>query len=48
MILGGLHDFAHARFRSDIAGIDAQARSARLGRLDRAFVVKMDIGHKRD
>ena len=47
VILGRLHDFAHALRRTDIAGIDAQAGRARFGRLDGALVVEMDVGHDR-
>ena len=47
MVLGRLNDVADAVGRADIAGIDAQAGGARLGRLDAALVVKMDVGHER-
>src|SRR6185312_1909294 len=43
MILRGLHHFFDARGRTDIAGIDAQARGAVLRRLDRALVVEVDV-----
>ena len=48
VVLGRLHHLAHPVGRADIAGIDAQAGRARLGRLDRALVVEMDVGHERD
>ena len=48
VILGRLNDVAHARRIADVARIDPQARRARLGGLDAAFVVKMDIGDERD
>ena len=41
--LGGVDDFLHARGRADIAGIDAQAGRARIGRFQRALVVEMDV-----
>ena len=47
MVLGRLDDLAHPLGRADIAGVDAQTGGAALGRLDRAFVVKMDIGDDR-
>ena len=47
VVLGGLDDLAHALGAADIAGIDAQAGGARLGRLDGALVVEVDVGHDR-
>jgi hypothetical protein len=44
---GRVHDFLHPRLRPDIAGIDPQAGRARIGGLDAAFVVEMDVGHDR-
>jgi hypothetical protein len=38
--LGGVDHFPHAIGRADIAGIDAQACRARIGRFQRALVVK--------
>ena len=48
MIASGLDHLSHPLRRTDIAGIYAQAGSARLGGLDAAFVVEMDIGDDRD
>ena len=45
--LGGAHHLGHALLRADIAGIDAQAGRARIGRLERALVVEMDVGDDR-
>ena len=42
-----LDHLAHALGRADVAGIDAQAGGAALGRLDRALVVEMDVGDDR-
>ncbi len=47
VVLGRLDDFAHAVGRADIAGIDAQAGGAALGRLDRPLIVEMDVGDDR-
>ena len=47
VVLGRLDDLAHPLGRADIAGIDAQAGGAALGRLDRALVVEMDVGDDR-
>ncbi len=47
MVLGGLHHLAHALGVADVAGVDPQAGRARLGRLDGALVVEMDVGHDR-
>ena len=47
VVLGGLHHLAHALGAADVAGIDAQAGRARLGRLDGALVVEMDVGDDR-
>ena len=47
VVAGGLHHLAHAAGRADVAGIDAQAGRAGLGRLDGAFVVEVDVGHDR-
>ena len=47
MVLGGLDHLAHALGAADVAGIDAQAGGARLGRLDGALVVEMDVGDDR-
>ena len=47
MVLGRLDDLAHPLGRADIAGVDAQAGGAAFGRLDRAFVVEMDVGDDR-
>ena len=43
MIARGLDDLLHALTAADIAGIDAQARRAAVGSLDRAFVMEMDV-----
>ena len=45
--LGGVDHFAHPLGRADIAGIDAQAGGAGIGRLERALVVEMDVGDDR-
>ena len=47
VILGRLDHLAHPLGRADIAGIDAQAGGAALGRLDGALVVEMDVGDDR-
>src|SRR5258708_7189263 len=47
MILGRLDDVADALGRADIAGVDAQAGGARLGRFDGPLVVEMDVGDGR-
>ena len=46
--LCGAHDLAHPFGRTDIAGVDAQARGARVGGFQRAFIVKMNVGDDRD
>jgi hypothetical protein len=43
MILRRLHHLAHALGVADIAGVDAQARGASLGRFDAALVVEVDV-----
>ena len=48
VVLGGLDDLAHALGAADIAGIDAQAGSTRVGRLDGALIVEVDVGHDRN
>src|SRR3546814_16478600 len=45
--LGGVDDFLHAFGRADIARIDAQARRARIGGLERAPVVEMRSEERR-
>ena len=47
VILGRLDDFLHTLCIADVARVDPQAGSARLGRFNRAFVVEMDIGDDR-
>ena len=47
VILGGLDDLAHPLGAADIAGIDAQAGGAGVGRLDGALIVKVDVGDDR-
>ena len=47
MIFRRLHDVLHALRRTDIAGIDAQARRAVLGRFDGALIMEVDVGHDR-
>src|SRR3546814_291404 len=47
MVLGGLDHLAHTLVGADVAGVDAQAGGARLGRLDGALVVEMDVGDDR-
>ena len=47
MVAGGLNDFLDPLDRADVAGVDAQAGGARLGRLDAALVVEVDVGHER-
>ena len=47
VVRGRLDDLAHPLGAADIAGIDAQAGGARLGRLDGALVVEMDVGDDR-
>src|SRR3546814_11329620 len=41
------HDLRHARFGPDVARIDPEAGSARVGRFQRALVVEMDVGDDR-
>ena len=48
MVLGGLDHVADAVGAADIARIDPQAGGARLGRLDAALVVEMDVGDQGD
>ena len=45
--LGRVDHFAHPLGRADIAGVDAQACGAGVGRLERALVVEMDVGDDR-
>ena len=45
--LGRADDFGDALGRADVAGIDAQARRARVGGFERALVVEMDVGDDR-
>uniref|UniRef100_A0A0N4ZLI6 LigA n=1 Tax=Parastrongyloides trichosuri TaxID=131310 RepID=A0A0N4ZLI6_PARTI len=47
VVAGGLDDLLDPVDRADVAGVDAQAGGARLGRLDAAVVVEMDVGHER-
>ena len=47
MILGGLDHFPHPFRAADIAGVDAQARRAGIGRLDGALIVEVDVGDDR-
>src|SRR5690606_661880 len=47
MILGCPDHLAHAIGGADVAGIDAQACGAGFGRLDRPFVVEVDVGNDR-
>src|SRR3546814_11539765 len=47
MVLGGLNHRAHTVVGAGVAGVDAQAGGARLGRLDGALVVEMDVGDDR-
>ena len=47
VILCGLYDLAHPLGGADVAGIDAQARGSRLGGLDRALIVEMNVGDDR-
>ena len=44
VVFRGLHNVAHPFGIADIAGIDAQTSGPRLRRLDRAFIVEMDVG----
>jgi hypothetical protein len=37
----------HPLCRADVAGVDAQARGARVGGLERRFVVEVDVGDDR-
>jgi len=48
VVAGGLNHLADAVGGANVAGIDPQAGSAGLGRLDPAFVVEVDVGHERD
>jgi hypothetical protein len=48
VVLGRPHHLGHALGVTDVAGVDPQAGSPRLGRLDRAFVVEMDVGDDRN
>src|SRR5690606_622312 len=48
MILGRLDHFLDALLAADIARVDAQTGRARLGRLDRALVVEVNVRHERD
>ncbi len=41
------HHFGHARRAADIARIDAQTRRARIGGLERPFVMEMDVRNQR-
>ena len=41
---GGVDNFLHTFGRTDIAGVDPQACRARVRRLQRAFVMKMNVG----
>ena len=47
MVAGGLDHFAHPGGIADIAGVDPQTGGPGGGSLDRAFVMKMDVGHDR-
>ena len=47
VVAGGLDHLAHP-LAADVAGVDAQAGRAGLGRLDSALVVEVDVGHERD
>ena len=46
--LGGAHHFGNTLGRADVAGVDPQARRARIGGFQRAFVMEMDVGNQRD
>ena len=48
VVPGGLDHLAHPVGAADVAGVDAQAGGAGLGRLDAALVVEVDVGHDRD
>ncbi len=45
--LGGVDDFADALVRTDIAGVDAQARGAGVGGFQGALVMEMNVGDDR-
>ncbi len=47
MVAGRLDHVADAIRAADIAGVDPQAGGARLGRLDGALVVEVDVGDDR-
>ena len=47
VVLGGLDHLAHPFGAADVAGIDAQTGSARVGGLDGALIVEVDVGHDR-
>src|SRR5690606_24739761 len=47
VVAGGLDDFLDPLDRADVAGVDAQAGGARLGGLDAAAVVEVDVGPQR-
>ena len=47
VVARGLDDLLDALFIADVPRIDAQAGGPGLGRLDPAFVVKVDVGHDR-
>src|SRR5690606_19406529 len=47
VVAGGLDDLLDPLDRADVAGVDAQAGGARLGRLDASAVMEMDVGHQR-
>ena len=46
--LGRADHFAHALGRADVARVDAQAGGTGVGRLQRALIMKMDVGDDRD
>ena len=39
------NDFGHSGLVTNVARVDPQAGCARLGRLDPAFVMEMDVSH---
>ena len=45
VIARGLDHLAHALGRPDVARVDPQAGGARLGGLDPAFIVEVNVGH---
>src|SRR3712207_8551028 len=45
--LGGVDDLAHPLGRTDIAGVNAEARRARVGRFERPLIMEVDVGNDR-